>query len=240
MTTTETTTAPPQADPDAGSCPRCGTPFDRYQEYCLECGLRLPLSQGMVGRLHAAWTRRVPWYPGDWIWPVLLFLGVAILGATVAILYVRGDGETQRVVATTEIGTDITTLPVETTPTVAPPVLTTPPPPTVAPPPPVTAPEQPPPGALREWPANRNGYTVVLLSLPTSGGRGAATKKAKEASRAGLRDVGVIDSGRFSSLHPGYYVVFAGVYGSQAEAQAAVASARSAGFGGAYPRQITR
>lgn len=241
MTTTpidpESPAAEPVVDPEGGVCPRCGTAYDRYQEYCLECGLRLPLTAGVVGRLHGAWTRRIPWYPGDWIWPVLVFLGVAALGATVAILWAADDPTVERRVATTDIG-------VETTQPVAPPP--TGPPPTVAPPTPPqtvttpTVPEQPPPGALRQWPANRNGYTVVLVSLPANGGRAQATAKAKQASNAGLQDVGVIDSGRFSSLHPGYYVVFAGVFGSLGEAQDAVAAARSAGFGGAYPRQITR
>jgi len=101
-------------------------------------------------------------------------------------------------------------------------------------------PEAPPPGAIREWPAAQNGFTIVLASLPASGGRGPATKKAKEASNAGLTDVGVISSGDFSSLHPGYYVIFSGIYQSNAEAQTAVEGAKAAGFPQAYPRQITR
>jgi hypothetical protein len=241
VTTTPTDTEATGAeavDPEGGVCPRCGTGYDRYQEYCLECGLRLPLSTGVVGRLHGAWTRRIPWYPGDWIWPVLLFLGLAVLGATVAILWAADDPKIDRRVATTDLGIE-TTQPVETLPTTTATVAPPPPPPaqTLTTP---TVPEQPPPGALREWPANRNGYTVVLVSLPANGGRGQATAKAKQASRSGLQDVGVIDSARFSSLHPGYYVVFAGVFDGLGEAQDAVAAARSAGFGGAYPRQITR
>jgi hypothetical protein len=39
---------------------------------------------------------------------------------------------------------------------------------------------------------------------------------------------------------PGYYVVFTGIYGSKALADAAVSTARQAGFGGAYSRQIAR
>lgn len=245
MTTTPTGHEAPSLpdDLDGGTCPRCDTPFDRYQEYCLECGLRLPLGRGMVSRLHTAWTRRLPWYPGDWIWPALLFLGLAVLGATIAILWAADNQGTQRLVGTTNLGTEVTTLPVETIDTgpIPPATVVTPPPPTSSTPPAVTVPEQPPPGALREWPASRrNGYTVVLVSLPATGGRAQATKKAKEASKAGLTDVGVIDSGNFSSLHPGYFVIFAGVHDTLGEAQDAVSAARSAGFSGAYPRQITR
>ena len=234
--------APPAPAPvaAAGACPRCGTPYEQYQEYCLECGLRLPLTSGVIGRLHAVWTRRLPWYPGDWIWPVLFGLLVAALGAAVAIRYAGDDEAVKRSVATTAVGVTLETSPALTetapVPTEPAPVTTTPPAATTAP----VVPEVPPPGALREWPAGQNGYTVVLASLPASGGRGPAAKKAREASRAGLADVGVIDSGDFSSLHPGYYVIFSGVYGSNAEAQTALEGAKAAGFPQAYPRQITR
>jgi hypothetical protein len=50
--------------------------------------------------------------------------------------------------------------------------------------------------------------------------------------------VGVLDSSRYPSLNPGYYVVFAGVYETPAQASAGIASARAAGFSGAYVRRI--
>jgi uncharacterized protein YegP (UPF0339 family) len=52
--------------------------------------------------------------------------------------------------------------------------------------------------------------------------------------------VGVIDSGQFSSLHPGYYIVFSGVYSSKSEAEAGLRSVRASGFSSAYTRQISR
>ena len=42
------------------------------------------------------------------------------------------------------------------------------------------------------------------------------------------------------SLQPGYFVVFSGIYASKADADAGVGTARGAGFGGAYSRQIAR
>ena len=61
-----------------------------------------------------------------------------------------------------------------------------------------------------------------------------------DPAKADLNQVGVIDSSRFASLQPGYYVVFTGVYGSKADADAAVATVRQAGFAGAYSREIAR
>ena len=56
----------------------------------------------------------------------------------------------------------------------------------------------------------------------------------------GLSNVGILDSSGFSSLQPGYLVVFSGVYPSQSDADAAVPTARQAGFHAAYTRQIAR
>jgi len=52
--------------------------------------------------------------------------------------------------------------------------------------------------------------------------------------------VGILDSSRYASLQPGYFVVFTGVYGSRNDADASVSTARQAGFAGAYSRQIAR
>jgi hypothetical protein len=52
--------------------------------------------------------------------------------------------------------------------------------------------------------------------------------------------VGVLDSGRYSSLHPGYFVVFSGIYTSRGQAEAARATAAEKGFQLAYSREITR
>ena len=95
------------------------------------------------------------------------------------------------------------------------------------------------PGSLTAWPAGRSGFTVVLESIPTSAGRSLAFERARAASRAGLPQVGVLDSGRYSSLHPGYYVVFSGIYGSSGQAETARAAAAEKGFQLAYSREIT-
>jgi cell division septation protein DedD len=91
---------------------------------------------------------------------------------------------------------------------------------------------------LIEWPKGRSGWMLVLSSLPTSAGREAAVAKARRALAAGLPQVGVLDSSRYSSLHPGYFVVFSGIYATLREAQDAASKAASSGYN-AYPRRVT-
>ena len=80
----------------------------------------------------------------------------------------------------------------------------------------------------------------MLFSYPVTSGTAAAYATASRAAHAGLPEVGVIDSGQFSSLHPGYYMVFSGVYSSASEADAALRSVHASGFSSAYTRQISR
>ena len=224
-------------------CPRCGAPHSPDQEYCLECGYRLQPASGVFGRLAAAWQRRFGWYPGDWIWPVLLSLVLATAGAVAAIVLSDAGAENSTIVAT-HGGTlhSPTTAPETATialPTVPAGTPTGPPSTPTAPPPATTT--APGPGDLTAWPAGQSGYTVVLESIPAGGGgRLLALERARSASQGGLPQVGVLDSSRYSSLHPGYYVVFSGIYSSRGSANSAQSAANSKGFGAAYVRQITR
>jgi len=95
-----------------------------------------------------------------------------------------------------------------------------------------------PKAKLRTWPA-RNGYTIVLAQVPAVTGRTAATSRARQAIAARLPAVGILASDRYSSLHPGYSVVFSGVYSSLDDALAALPRAARR-FRGAYAQQITR
>jgi len=221
--------------PDEPACPRCGAPHGADQEYCLECGYRLGPPSGVLGRLAVAWQKRLGWYPGDWVWPVLLGLVVAAGGAGGAIVLADAGAENHTIVAT-EGGPPHapTTSPVTTT--VALPTVPTGTP--TAPPPATTTP--PRPRALRPWPAGQSGYTVILESIPTTSGRGLAVARARAASRAGLPEVGMLESSGYSSLHPGYYVVFSGIYSSQAAAQRGRSTAAAKGYRNSYPKQITR
>lgn len=198
------------------------------QEYCLECGLRLPETRTVFTPLARAWSRRLP-YPGDWIWPALAGFVIAALATGVVVAFADESRPAQTVVATSPPpppAPATTTLPAPPTTQTTTRVVT-------------TTPKPPPPQTLRPWPARTSGYTVVLESVPTTGGQALAERRAKAALAAGLRDVGVLDSSRYASLHPGYYVVFSGVYSSRADAERAVATAKGTGYPAAYARQIT-
>jgi hypothetical protein len=227
------------------SCPRCGAPYGPDQEYCLECGLRLGGRRGFAGTVETWWRERFGRYPGDWVLPALLGLVIAVAGATVAIVLGAANGDDGKPIVATRGGTPHSPTAPPPTETVALPTVpsgtptTTAPPPTS--PPPVTTSPTPPgaPGSLVSWPG-RNGFTVVLESIPTSAGRSFALARARSAARSGLPRVGILDSGRYSSLHPGYFVVFSGVYGTRSEADQARITARAKGYPNAYAREITR
>jgi hypothetical protein len=78
----------------------------------------------------------------------------------------------------------------------------------------------------------------VLASIPAVMGRQNAKEKALAAVKAGLTSVGVLDSSDYSSLHPDYYVVFAGIFSSERQAVEHLAEARRAGFPQPYVKRV--
>jgi hypothetical protein len=224
------------------TCPRCGAPREPDQRYCLECGLALPPVEGRLPSLRRRWIRRVGWYPGDWVWISLLTFLVAAGGAGAAIvLSQRVNDEGSVFIASSVVSVTEPTTPVApgTTRTATGDTSTLPTPPEPGRTTPRTKPKTARNGRVA-WPKNANGWTVVLVSYPKTNARAAALQTADRAAHARLSQVGVLDSSRYASLQPGYYVVFAGIYPTKADADAAVATARQAGFGGAYSRQIAR
>jgi zinc ribbon protein len=217
-------------------CPRCNTQVQPGQEYCLECGHRLVREPaGPVVRASATVAERHDW-AGAWLLPALLGLVIAVLGTGAAIA-ISADGEEPEAIPTATGGsltvtggTPTLTAPEPTTPATTTAPATTQPAATTAPRPPAN------PAAIT-WPRGERGWTIVLLSLPQTNGRDAAAAQAKKARDGGLRRVGILDSSRFASLHPGYYVVFQGVYDDEAEASSALQRARTV-FPSAYQREI--
>jgi hypothetical protein len=227
--------------PESGLCPRCGAPHDPYQEYCLECGHRLPRPYGMRREI---WSRDSPL----WLWAALLALLLVALvaGAIVAIAAARGDKEggprsSIPVVSTSQSTTD----------TVG--IITQPPTVTINPPTTTfgatTTLATTTFGATTTlsttttgnvtWPAGKDGYSIFLKSVSTSEGRAKADAAAQRARNNGLSQVGVLNSSDFSSLRRGYWVTFTGIYDTQQQANAALPNARARGFPLAYVREVS-
>jgi hypothetical protein len=234
--------APPPPPPEPGLCPRCGAPHDPYQEYCLECGLRLPPAYGMVSR--EMWSRGSPY----WMWAALaaLCLVALVAGAIAAVALARNDKEPKP-----KSAIPVVTTGPGTTDTVG--IITQPPTVTINPPTTTFGSTTTLPttttfgtstlgttttGSNVTWPAGTNGWSIFLKSVPTSEGRADADAAAQRARNNGLTQVGVLNSSDYSSLRPGYWVTFTGIYDTQQQAEAALPNARSKGFPLAYPRRV--
>ena len=260
--------------PTGPRCLTCSEPYERDQQFCLECGARLPSAP------NAAHDTPL------WAWAaVVTFAMVAIVsGVIIALLASADEGDVARAAsppfttsqAQTTESTPVAPLPLEQPVTVpldsgdlepaqvgssAEDILSgtvgsagTPADATDSPagarqddlaaP---TAPSAPGGGALGadaalgalgEWPGGTAGFTVILASIPESRGRAEADIEAARATAAGLGEVGVLLSSAYTSLRQGYWVAFAGVYGTLNAARAEVGPARAAGFPTAYTRRV--
>jgi septal ring-binding cell division protein DamX len=208
---------------------------------CVECGHDLSRAYGRA--------------PGWRLWVVAGVIGVLAVGvgAGFAIGALTNDKQKKRAAVARATATTraVPTLPAPAPPpptvTPAPPTTPTAPAPgeptspattTPATPPPATPTTPAPPagGAIATWPAGKTAYTVVLISARK---RSQANAKAKEAQSRGI-DAGVLHSNDYSSLKPGYWVVFAGQYATSSEASSHVDELASKGFAGGYPRQIKK
>lgn len=169
-------------------CPRCGEDVAAGQEYCLDCGLRLP-GASRLGRAPADRRRAT------------ITLGLASVvaagGGALAIGLTR-DAATAPPVITATGGSQA-----------------------------VAAPAVAGFKRLEQWPAGTSGWTNILVSVPKVDGRDAAVARAEQARKKGLQRVGVLDSSLFASLHPGYWMVFAGVYPSEPEAASLLRRAKA-------------
>lgn len=79
------------------------------------------------------------------------------------------------------------------------------------------------------------GYTVVLASEPS---REQAERVLRRARQAGV-DAGLLRSGAYASLRPGYWVVYAGRFSQKREADAEMTRLRRLGFSIAYSRFVS-
>jgi len=234
------------------SCARCGAAVRADQDWCLNCG--------------AAVTTTIAGPPG-WRTPAAIagvVAALAVIALVVAFLEISNDAD-QAAQAPTPSPTTAGEVIPSPSPSPSPTASPSPtPPPAVSPgtplpggtpspapssspvpsPPPGSSPAATPPagaptpapagGAIASWPAGKDGWTVVLASTDS---KASADKRATELKGSG-QNPGVLDSDQYSSLKPGFWVVFSGVYDTRAQAQKAAESAQSAAAG-AYARQIT-
>jgi hypothetical protein len=238
---------PPPADTavEERRCPRCTAPYEPLQEYCLECGQRLvPLPSESYART-VVWSRESP----VWLWIALVALLLVALAAGAIVALAATDDDEPTAAASSSAGTvpvgppttgPITVEPptVDSTITIPPTTLSTTTFPTTTYPTTTTGPTTTTSGTIQFWPPNKDGFTVVLKSTPVSEGRGPAESSAQQALNAGLPEVGILDSSNFTTLNPGYYVTFTGVYDTLDEAENALPRARSSGFPTAYVREV--
>lgn len=86
------------------------------------------------------------------------------------------------------------------------------------------------------WPADKEGWTVVINNYPE---KARADDRAGAVQSTGV-DAGVLLSSDFTSLCPGYYVVFSGIYTSKTQAERHVQQLKDKDLFGIYAREIRR
>jgi hypothetical protein len=82
------------------------------------------------------------------------------------------------------------------------------------------------------------GWIVILASIPTAAGQGAASSFAAQAGRRGVGKVSVLNSSNRRPLRGGYWVVYTGPFPSLGQVTTAAGRVHGAGFGTAYIREL--
>jgi hypothetical protein len=78
---------------------------------------------------------------------------------------------------------------------------------------------------VEDWPSGESGHTVQLETLPNDSEVATVDQAKADAESKGATDVGALNSDGYTSLKPGNYVVYSGVFtgkGSKGKAQAAL------------------
>jgi hypothetical protein len=212
---------PPPPTPVERRCPRCGARLSAEQEWCLDCG--------------AAVSTRIA-EPRGWrasIAVVGVLLALALVAVILAIVELAGPAETVTEVPQTP--TPAATAAPSATPATGEEGGATPTPTTT----PSASPEgsATPAAGLEQWPSGRTAWTVVLNS---SGTREDAERIAGELAAKGVPGIGVIDSNDFESLGPDSFVVFSGVYDTEALATEALRQVRDQAGGGSARRIVPK
>lgn len=220
----------------ATKCPNCGSPAEQGQEMCIVCGSRIATIPPATTGTSRGWRM-----PAAIAGLAVLLIGVAVAFAVVEL---TRDDDVKKDDVADLAPTTSTAPPAGPPPTTPPPASTPPTTPEPIPTTPETTPEDPAtppdqPGSPQtsgpaEWPDGTTAFTVVLVSATS---RNAADSKAEQAIQRGI-DAGVLRSDDFSTLRPGFWVVFAGQFDTSEEATRAADRYAEQGFGGGYPREV--
>jgi septal ring-binding cell division protein DamX len=231
---------PPPAAPER-RCPRCGSTLSPDQEWCLSCGA-------------AADTEIVE--ARGWRVPIYLSTGLAalaLLGIILVIVALSGGPKvsptptpspapTNAAPAPTATVSPVPTATVSPAPTGSPSTSATPSPtenptetPSVSPSPTSTVSPTPTTSGSSSFPGwtGGDGWTIIIESATS---QSKAEKVATSAQNKG-QTVGILKSDDYSSLNPGYWVVFSGTYTSKKDALDNLSSVQK-DFKDAYVRHV--
>jgi hypothetical protein len=209
---------------EAKTCDGCGAGVAPDQRYCLNCGIRqgkpkvdyathLAALSAPAGPADAAPAGVTPAGSGRDLTPLVALGGLTLLGIMLAIGVLIGKGGNSSPVAASQpsvirvagggdtaatTGSNGGGSSVDTA------------------------------AFKSDWPDGKDGYTVELGTIPKQGSSVSDVSSAKsDATSKGAKDVGALDSDQFGSLPGGKYVIYSGVYASQADASKALKGLRS-------------
>ncbi len=83
----------------------------------------------------------------------------------------------------------------------------------------------------------KRGWIVILASIPTNNGRGAASRFARGA-RGNVGGLSVLNSSNRRPLRGGYWVVYSGPYPTLAAVSRRAGGIHAAGYRTAYIREL--
>ncbi len=230
---TESIASPSSASGAAASCARCGAPLAEDQRYCLQCGERVaPMSSVLLGAppqvagatpataagpatapTSAAPPGSVPpgYQPADSAQAgagrnnavtVIAGVGVLLLAMGIGVLIGRAGNSKPSAASTAPQVISVTSAPTGA----------------------ASTPTSEAASFTDDWPATSSGYAVQLQTLSLASTQPSAVEAAKTAAEGkGAKQVGALKSEDFASLPSGNYVVYAGRYAKQAEANKALA-----------------
>jgi hypothetical protein len=92
---------------------------------------------------------------------------------------------------------------------------------------------------IDEWPSGLDAWAAILISKEVDDFDNAYMEDLRsDAEARGLGSLGLLFSDNYSSLNPGFRVLYQGPFDTRGEADAAAVRAKAAGYDFAYPRRV--